>query len=63
MINLSKNNVPNYLDLSENDHQLEPPPDQVNLKNGKSMWIINGYRIWASSYKEALELLPLIESF
>jgi hypothetical protein len=63
MINLSKNDVPNYLDLSKNDHQLEPPPDQVNLENGKSMWIINGYRIWAKSYKEALELLPIIESF
>lgn len=63
MINLSKNDVPNYLDLSKNDNQLEPPPDQVNLENGKSMWIIDGYRIWAKSYKEALELLPLIESF
>jgi hypothetical protein len=63
MINLSKNDVPNYLDLSKNDNQLEPPPDQVNLESGKSMWIIDGYRIWASSYKEALELLPIIESF
>ena len=63
MINLSKNDNPNYLNLSKNDHQLEPPPAQVNLENGKSMWVIDGYRIWAKSYKEALELLPLIESF
>jgi hypothetical protein len=51
------------LNLSKNDGQLEPPPDQVNLESGKSMWIINGYRIWAKSYMEALELLPIIESF
>jgi hypothetical protein len=63
MINLSKNDNPNYFDLSKDDNQLEPPPAQVNLENGKSMWVIDGYRIWAKSYKEALELLPLIESF
>lgn len=41
----------------------EPPPLQVNPNNGLKMWEIKGYRIWASSYQEALELLPLIESF
>jgi len=51
------------LNLSKNDGQLEPPPDQINIKNGKSMWIIDGYKIWARTYKEALELLPIIQSF
>lgn len=45
------------------DHKMTPPPDEVNLENGKSMWIINGYKIWARTYQEALQLLPLIESF
>jgi hypothetical protein len=45
------------------ENQLEPPPNQVDLKNGKSMWIIDGYKIWARSYMEALQLLPLIQSF
>ena len=42
--------------------ELEPPPDEINIDNGKKMWEINGYRIWARSYNEALELVPLIES-
>jgi hypothetical protein len=40
---------------------MAPPPDQINTSTGKSMWIIKDYRIWADSYKQALELLPLIE--
>jgi hypothetical protein len=43
-------------------NELEPPPDEINISNGKKMWEINGYRIWARSYSEALELVPLIES-
>ena len=42
-------------------NQLDPAPDEVNVETGKSMWIIKDYRIWADSYKQALELLPLIE--
>lgn len=45
------------------ESQLSPPPDQINTTDGKKMWIINDYKIWANSYQEALELLPLIESF
>ena len=44
-------------------NQLNPPPDEIDLESGKSMWEIKGYKIWARSYKEALELLPMIESF
>lgn len=43
--------------------QLDPPPDAIDIENGKKMWVIDGYRIWARSYKEALQLLPLIQSF
>lgn len=43
--------------------QLDPPAEQINPDNGLSMWTIDGYRIWAHSYREALNLLPLIESF
>ena len=50
---------------SKNLHsdQLTPPPDMIDIDNNKYMWIINDYKIWASSYEEALALLPLIESF
>ena len=42
---------------------LDPPPSELDLETGKSMWEINGYKIWANSYGEAQSLLPLIESF
>lgn len=32
-------------------------------RDGKKMFLIDGYRIWAKTYEEALELLSLIESF
>ncbi len=44
------------------DDQLSPAPDKINVETGKSMWIIKDYRIWADSYEDALELLPLIEN-
>lgn len=40
----------------------EPKPISEQ-SDGKKLWVINGYRIWAYSYAQALELLPLIESF
>lgn len=49
--------------FTEEDNQLSPPPDEIDLNSGKSMWIIEEYTIWARSYKEALELLPMIKSF
>lgn len=56
--------VPNPYSLAdepEYDNNLDPAPDEINTTTGKSMWIIKDYRIWADSYKQALELLPLIE--
>jgi len=43
--------------------ELNPAPEQINPDNGLKMWTIDGYRIWAKSYDEALQLLPLIQSF
>lgn len=56
-------NNSNLLPFKEEDNQLSPPPDQIDIDNCKMMWVIEGYRIWARSYQEALELLPLIQSF
>jgi hypothetical protein len=47
----------------EDQHKLEPPPEQINIETGKKMWVIDGYKIWARTYQEALELLPMIQSF
>lgn len=48
------------IDLRKN--KLDPAPDQIDTKSNKCMWIIKDYRIWAYTYQEALELLPLIEN-
>ena len=49
--------------ITQDVNQMTPPPNQLDLESGKSMWVINGYKIWADSYQQALELLPMIESF
>jgi hypothetical protein len=57
--------VPNAYCMSEEPeyNKMTPPPDEINLDTGKCMWIIKDYKIWANSYEEALQLLPMIESF
>jgi len=58
MLNLSKNDVPNYV---------EPKPVHTDEK-GMKTWEIKSikddcvYRICAESYQQALELLPMIEN-
>ena len=42
------------------DNQMSPPPDQINLTTNKSMWVIDGYRVWANSYLEAVEHAKII---
>jgi len=49
--------------IDEMNNQMFPPPDMIDTDSGKSMWEIKGYRIWAETYQQALELLPMIESF
>jgi hypothetical protein len=41
---------------------IEPAPDKIDMTTGKKMWLVNGYKVWAESYKKAMELVPLIES-
>ena len=43
-------------------NRLDPAPDEIDTVTGKSMWIIKGYRIWDSSYQDALKHLELIEN-
>jgi hypothetical protein len=43
-------------------NRMDPAPDEVDTVTGKCMWIIKGYRIWDSSYQDALKHLELIEN-
>jgi hypothetical protein len=56
------NQTPDDIDWDVSN-QLHPPPNEINLETGKCMWVIKDYKIWAHTYQQALELLPLIESF
>jgi hypothetical protein len=49
--------------MNYEDNVLAPPPDQIDITTDKNMWIIDGYKIWADTYIQALQLLPLIKSF
>jgi hypothetical protein len=40
----------------------EPQPQQVR-EDGKKLYILDGYRIWADTYKDALEHLAMIQRF
>ena len=40
----------------------EPQPIKVN-DDGKKLYVIDGYRIWADNYKQALEHLAMIQRF
>ncbi len=44
----------------DTDWNYQPIQTQAD---GKKLYIIKEYKIWAYSYEQALELLPLIESF
>lgn len=56
--------IPNtYSDETpEYDNKLDPAPDEIDTVSGKSMWIIKDYKIWATSYQEALKHLDIIEN-
>jgi len=67
-INLSKNTVrtedvhPNVQELIKNN-QLFPPAEEIDLKSGKGMWTIKGYRVWADDYLQACKQAEIIEKF
>lgn len=42
---------------------IEETEESLVRADGKQLFIIKDYRIWANSEQEAIELLPLIESF
>jgi hypothetical protein len=64
MINLSKTPIKDNTTINPN----EPQPVAIQ-GDGKKLWIVKSivddaeYKIWAETYQQALELLPLIESF
>jgi hypothetical protein len=39
-----------------------PQPIQVR-EDGKKLYVLDGYRIWADTYKDALEHLAMIQRF
>ena len=57
-----QNQTPDDTDWDAPGEPLDPPAEEINLETGKGRWTIKGYKIWATTYKEALELLPMIES-
>ena len=48
---------------AEHDEALITYPYPVKETDGKKLWIINGYRVWAENYESALELAAMIDSF
>jgi len=43
-------------------NRMDPAPDKIDTVTGKSMWIIKGYKIWDTSYQDALKHLDFIEN-
>jgi len=62
-VDVNERSAPNSNGWISMNNKLDPAPDEINTNTGMSMWKIKGYKIWANSYKQALELLPMIESF
>lgn len=60
--------APEYNSANFTKAETEPQPEAAQT-DGKKLWIIPSnkdgvdYKIWAHSYQQALELLPMIESF
>lgn len=55
--------TPDDIDWDSKPSSIEPAPVQIDKSTGKKLYIIKEYKIWAYSYKQALELLPMIEGF
>jgi hypothetical protein len=45
------------------DNQMHPPPDEINLESGLSMWVIKDIRVWATDYLQACKLYEIIDKF
>lgn len=46
----------------QNNQTTEPKPVEVRA-DGKGLYILDGYRIWAKTYQDALENLKMIQRF
>ena len=52
------------MDHSANDEVvITAYPAPIKETNDKKLWIINGYRVWAENYEQALELAAMIDRF
>ena len=63
--NLYSDEAPEYdsagFTIADNN-RMDPAPDYIDPVTGNTMWIIKGYRIWDSSYQDALKHLDFIEN-
>ena len=48
---------------SEHDEALITYPLPLKEQDGKKLWVINGYKVWAENYESALELAAMIYTF
>jgi hypothetical protein len=39
------------------------PPEPIQVNGDKKLWIIDGYRVWAKTYAEAVQLAIMIDGF
>ena len=44
------------------NNKMDPAPDKIDTVTGQSMWIIKGYKIWGTSYQDALKHIDFIEN-
>jgi hypothetical protein len=52
------------MDHSAHDEALITYPLPIKeQEDGKKLWIINGYRVWAQNYEQALEQAANIDTF
>jgi hypothetical protein len=51
------------IDKSPEEKDYNPKPDITDPDIGKSMWIVEDYKIWAETYEQAVRILPLIKSY
>lgn len=61
--NSEQNKLNNLKTMQNNQNESSlPQPIQVR-EDGKKLYVLDGYRIWADTYKDALESLARIQTF
>ena len=61
---LNTHTMPNYsLQPSDYDEGQITYPLPIDKREDKQLWIINGYKVWAQNYEQALELAAMIDRF